>query len=84
MKTLSAAVFFVLALPVAAQLRATKSEESVRIHDGETLVAEYRTDYRFPYVYPLRSPSGANVTRHWPMNEEHETEQRDHPHHRGL
>src|ERR1700744_4773179 len=36
-----------------------------------------------PYLWPLRAPSGTEITRHFPMatppNEPH-----DHPHHRGL
>lgn len=52
--------------------------------DGETLVTEFRTDYRVPYLYPLTSPSGANICRHWPMESDAPTEEKDHPHHRGL
>jgi hypothetical protein len=83
MKT-ATAVLLALALPAAAQFRFTKSDESLELHDGDTQVAGYRTDYRFPYIHPLVSPSGANITRHWPMSEVAPSEDRDHPHHRGL
>lgn len=52
--------------------------------DGDTLVTAFRTDYRVPYLYPLTSPSGANILRHWPMEPDAPSEERDHPHHRGI
>lgn len=70
--------------PALAQLRLEPTKDSMRVLDGETLVSEYRTDSRVPYLYPLLSPSGANVTRHWPMSEEFKEEERDHPHHRSV
>lgn len=54
------------------------------LHDGKTLITAFRTDYRVPYLYPLTSPSGANIARHWPMEDDATTEEKDHPHHRGL
>jgi hypothetical protein len=36
-----------------------------------------------PFVHPLRSPEGVELTRAWPMDER-EGEERDHPHHRSL
>lgn len=36
-----------------------------------------------PYFYPVNSPTGKQIVRHWPMQEV-EGETRDHPHHRGL
>ncbi len=83
MKALTSA-FLALALPATAEFRLTQSEGAIQLHDDDALVAGYRTDYRFPFIYPIVSPSGANITRHWPMNDEHKTEDRDHPHHRGL
>ena len=37
-----------------------------------------------PYFYPIYSPSGKIVTRHYPMKKDVAGESQDHPHHRGL
>lgn len=73
-----------LATPLHAALGFFEKKDSLEIRDGETLITAFRTDYRVPYLYPLTSPSGANVARHWPMETDAKTEQKDHPHHRGL
>lgn len=64
----------------------TFSEEdgSLQLLNGKTLVTAFRTDYRVPFLYPLAAPSGANIARHWPMEDDIKSEDRDHPHHRGL
>lgn len=69
-----------------AEFRFTRSENDgfLSLHDGGKLVTAFRTDYRVPYLYPLTSPSGANVLRHWPMEKDAPSEEKDHPHHRGL
>ncbi len=56
----------------------------MKLLDGEKLITAFRTDYRVPYLYPLTAPSGANVLRHWPMEDDAPTEEKDHPHHRGI
>lgn len=53
------------------------------LESGKFITA-LRTDYRVPYLYPLVSPSGANVLRHWPIQNDAPSEEKDHPHHRGL
>jgi hypothetical protein len=74
-----------LAAPLSlAGLKITESDGTVEIHDGDRLVTALRTDYRFPYLYPLGSPSGANIARRWPMETNAPSEEKDHPHHRGL
>lgn len=52
------------------------------LHDGAPLTS-YRVE-RIPFVFPLPSPSGANLARHWPMEDGVEGEERDHPHHQSL
>ncbi len=51
--------------------------------NGQFLTEYFFKDVPRPYCYPLIGPSGAALTRNWPMkttpNEEH-----DHPHHRSL
>lgn len=55
----------------------------VRI-DGE-LFTHYNFDgCEFPFFYPLNTPDGVNITRHWPMADGGRLEERDHRHHRSL
>jgi hypothetical protein len=58
--------------------------QSIELFHGQDLVTAFRTDYRFPYLYPVHSPSGANILRNWPMKPDVPGEERDHPHHRGI
>ncbi len=60
--------------------------DPIEIRWGGELVTAYQTsnDLPKPFFYPLMGPTGENVTRHWPMEEGHETEATDHPHHRSL
>ena len=39
---------------------------------------------RHTYFYPLLGPGGVNMTRSWPMRNDVEGEEKDHPHHRSL
>lgn len=51
---------------------------------GGAVVARYvYKDTPRPYIYPLLSPSGEQVTRNYPMKDV-EGEARDHPHHRSF
>lgn len=84
-KTIYTAVCaFLLPSIALAEFRFEEKDGTHSLHDGETLVSAFRTDYRVPYLYPLTSPSGANVLRHWPMENDAPTEDTDHPHHRGV
>lgn len=58
----------------------TENERLSIVHDGE-VVAVYRGDLRLPCIYPLMGPTGTNVTRHYPLQEGSEGEEKDHPHH---
>lgn len=66
------------------EFRQEKSEGSLKIFDGDTLVTEYRTDHHLPYLYPLVGPTGVGLTRNFPMKKDVEGEQPDHPHHRSF
>jgi len=79
-------LFLVLLSAHSADARFTviEKDKSLEIHHDGKLVTAFRSDHRVPYIHPLMSPSGANVTRYWPMDETHAEEERDHPHHRGL
>jgi hypothetical protein len=82
--SLIAAALAILSSCACAEFRFTEKNGSLSLMDGDRLITAFRTDYRVPYLYPLTSPSGANIARHWPMEEDAPTEEKDHPHHRGL
>ena len=68
----------------SADFSFTEKDGALQLLEGETLVTAFRTDYRVPYLYPLTAPSGTNIARHWPMENDIPSEDKDHPHHRGL
>jgi hypothetical protein len=82
--TLIAAFTAIFAGCGCAEFHFSEKDGALQLLDGEKLITAFRTDYRVPYLYPLTAPSGANVLRHWPMEEDAPTEEKDHPHHRGL
>ena len=85
LRTLLTATCSLTLAPLAlADFSFVEKDGSLQLNDGETLVTAFRTDYRVPYLYPLTAPSGTNITRHWPMEDDQKTEERDHPHHRSL
>lgn len=77
-----------LTVPLHAQFvfseKTSEKTFTIELHHGKDLVTAFRTDYRFPYLYPVQSPSGANVARNWPMKPDVAGEEKDHPHHRGI
>lgn len=75
---------FALAAPLHAQFAFSEKDGIIELHNAEKLVTALRNDYRFPYLYPVYSPSGANVVRNWPMKTDVPGEEQDHPHHRGI
>ncbi|MES2983011.1 MAG: PmoA family protein [Verrucomicrobiota bacterium] len=75
---------FALAAPAHAQFIFSEKDQSIELHEGKNLITAFRSDYRFPYLYPVHSPSGANVLRNWPMKTDVPGEEQDHPHHRGI
>jgi hypothetical protein len=77
-------ILFACSASAHADLKFEKSEGSMKVTDDGKLITEYRTDSKVPYLYPLLSPSGANVTRHWPTKEGVADEATDHPHHRSM
>ncbi len=71
-------------LAAAEGFSVTKTDDTVTVKRNGEVFTEFRTDSRVPYYYPLVSPSGACLVRHWPMNDDHKDEERDHPHHRAF
>jgi len=63
-----------------------RGTDPIDIYQGEDLVTSYHPGYEegAPYFYPIIGPTGENLTRHFPMSEDYDDEERDHPHHRGL
>lgn len=51
--------------------------------DGKPFTG-FCTDSKVPYLHPLRSASGAVLSRRWPMDDSAKDEERDHPHHRAF
>lgn len=61
-----------------------QSDGGIQVLESGKLVTALRTDYRVPCLYPLTTPSGANILRHWPLENDAPSEEKDHPHHRGI
>jgi hypothetical protein len=81
---LSAIALVSLSVAAKADFSFGGKDGDLQLLDGEKLVTVLRTDYRIPCLYPLTSPSGANILRHWPLENDAPSEEKDHPHHRGL
>ena len=81
---LLAAYSFCFSLHGAAfVIEKTKGEGLRILHRGKPF-AEYVVDQaNKPYLYPVYGPTGAAMTRNYPMKDV-EGERKDHPHHRGL
>lgn len=66
------------------EIRGTEDAKAIKVSlDGKPFT-DFLTDSRVPYMAPLRSSSGAILTRHWPMEDSFKEEERDHPHHRSF
>lgn len=63
------------------ELRPVK--DGIEVWENGGLLTAYHTG-RVPFIYPLPSTSGANLARNWPMKDDVEGEERDHPHHRSM
>src|ERR1051325_526193 len=65
-------------------VRLTNLGDRVRVEIGGRLFTEYRyKDVPRPVLYPVIGPTGAGMTRNYPMKDV-AGEEHDHPHHRGL
>ncbi|MGB0766676.1 MAG: PmoA family protein [Phycisphaeraceae bacterium] len=51
---------------------------------GELFTAYNHKDAAKPFLYPIIGPTGANMTRHYPMKKGVEGESKDHPHHTSM
>ncbi len=73
-----------LVTPLAAQVVVTRNGDSVSVEAGGKPFTALCTDANFPYLYPLLSTDGGDVTRHFPMRKGVANEPSDHPHHRSC
>lgn len=72
------------ATPLEATISFKQTDDRLRVEiDGE-LFTEYRTDQAVPYLYPVISPSGAGLSRQFPLEKAAPGEQTDHPHHTSI
>jgi len=67
----------------SVELKEEADKVTVQI-DGHLFTAYHFAGARRPYLYPIIGPTGGAMTRHWPLEEDIATEERDHPHHKGL
>lgn len=67
-----------------AEMKISTNEQTVTITKNGKIVTEYRTDAKTPYLYPISTPTGPNLARHWPMSDDAAGEEKDHPHHRSF
>jgi hypothetical protein len=81
-----AALSITLLAPLSfAGVELTQDADKVTVKIDGKLFTEYHfTNCRRPYCYPVIGPTGGAMTRHWPLEDDLATEEKDHPHHKGL
>ena len=81
----SLATLFLLSAAAFADVELKEQGDLVRVEIDGKLFTEYHfRGARRPYLYPIIGPTGAGMTRNWPLNESVPGEETDHPHHTGL
>jgi len=69
----------------AGGVKLTERDNRVTVEINGKLFTEYRYNEALrPFFYPVIGPTGAPVTRHWPIEEGYPNEAHDHPHHKSL
>lgn len=69
---------------VAQSITVREADGKLRVEVGGQLFTEYHyKDVARPFFYPVIGPSGASMTRDWPMKETGR-DSTDHPHQKGL
>ncbi|MCR9115743.1 MAG: PmoA family protein [bacterium] len=84
---LSLSILLVLtSFSVAAEIELKKTDDGVTVNvDGELFTKYLIKSGAKPILYPVVGPSGDEITRSYPMNEQgKEGERKDHPHHRSF
>lgn len=76
------------AKPVRARvaLADVAEDHRVEVRIGGSLFTAYHygREWVRPFLHPLRGPSGARMTRGWPIEDACQGDDRDHPHHKSL
>ena len=68
-----------------AEIKVIEKPDHIRVEiDGQLFTEYHFTGARRPYLYPIVGPTGAGMTRHWPLEKDIPGEETDHPHHKGL
>ena len=68
-----------------AGVKISEADNKLRVEIDGKLFTEYNyQDVPRPFFYPVIGPTGANVTRNWPMKDINKDEERDHVHHKSL
>lgn len=85
---MASCLLFVLPTPataIAAEVRLESKHDRVTVWvDGEVFTEYIFEGYEKPILYPIIGPSGAEMTRNWPMRDGVENEAHDHPHHKSI
>ncbi len=85
--SLPAIVCSALAFTSVASAEVTLKQEADKVSvmfDGQLFTEYHFTGARRPYLYPVIGPTGAGMTRNWPLKEGVAGEETDHPHHKGV
>lgn len=63
-----------------------RGSDPIQIYFGDKHVTSYHAgdEEGKPFFYPVIGPTGENLTRHWPMDDSFDDEERDHIHQRGM
>ncbi len=84
-KNVSAAESSSAGRPSKSGVQITREPGKLRVEIGGKLFTEYHYDnVSRPFFYPVIGPTGAAMTRNWPMKTDVESEPRDHPHQKSL
>lgn len=82
---LTVMALFAVQATAGESIQVAEADGAVEVKIGDELFTRYNyTGVERPYFYPVIGPTGDNVTRHWPMDDSHKDEERDHPHHKSL
>ncbi len=74
-----------VAMGQSPQFELKEHADGIQVLKDNTVVADYLTkSFSKPIVWPLIGPTGAKMTRDYPMVKNSENEAHDHPHHRSL
>ncbi len=69
----------------SAEFKLKEHADGIEVLHGDKVIANYLTkSFSKPIIWPLVGPTGAKMTRDYPMVKDSKDEAHDHPHHRSL